>query len=66
MEYFMSIGSYVQDSGYGMRGLVIGRNYVDLSHPSYLSERISWAWSVLYEDGVIRGADENDLEMIQR
>ena len=64
MQPFVTIGSYVENID-GYRGLVVNSDYITTDYNYSYSDKLRWDWAVLYEDGVIRGANNDDLELIQ-
>ena len=60
------IGYLVYDYALGMNGIVVSGKFTEKRanpHPRH-AMGINWEWCVLYEDGELKGADTNDLQVI--
>ena len=61
------IGELIHDYALGMNGIVVSGPWTEynamLHEPS--ARNISWEWLVLYENGVLEGADTNDLKVVE-
>jgi len=60
----MKIGKLICDCALGMNGIVISGKWVEYVPPfnDCIGRVIPWEWLVLYEDGMLQGADTRDLE----
>ena len=61
------IGKLVHDYALGANGIVVSGAWTEhnaaINDPS--GRDISWEWLVLYDNGVLEGADTNDLQEIE-
>lgn len=63
----MKVGKLVWDYALEMNGIVVDSAWTE--HISEINEPsardIPWEWLVLYENGVLEGADTGDLEVVE-
>ena len=60
----VDVGILVYDRSYGMTGVVVEKNPSLSFAPGDQVETGTWDWGILYEDGQIGYADNNELEVI--
>ena len=59
------IGELVHDYALGRFGIVIGGAWIEHRDPQdIMSREIPWEWEVLYDDGVMMGAETMDLIVV--
>ena len=60
----VDVGVLVYDRSYGMTGVVVEKNPSLSFSPDVQAEAGTWDWGILYEDGQIGYADNNELEVV--
>ena len=58
------IGLLVHDYALGKNGIVVDGAFTEETPGQYNTQALDWEWLVLYEDGVLMGADTNDLQVM--
>ena len=64
MKNIIGVGVVVRDISYGMTGVVVEKNPLLSFSPDVQAEAGTWDWGILYEDGQIGYADNNELEVV--
>ena len=60
----VEVGVLVYDKSYGMTGVIVEKN-PEIHHAfDDAGMESTWDWGILYEDGQIGYADNNELEVI--
>ena len=58
----MKLGDLVTDYALEMSGIIVGSTWTEERGDR---DSIHWEWLVLYQDGVLQGADTNDLQEVR-
>ena len=62
----MKVGALVHDSSFGMNGVIIDNDWIEPARPHSRPSRpaANWEWLVLYEDGILSGANTMYLQAV--
>ncbi len=61
----VDVGILVYDRSYGMSGVVVEKNPVIRHAFNDAGMESTWDWGILYEDGQIGYADNDELEIVK-